>query len=269
MHRVSASPSRWTGSGGRWTRSSRDARNPKPIPTSSPGTSSASRCGATTEGSRSPASATAALRIASASSVATACSASTGTRSTRSTRWATGCVPHTVRRAWCCRSDGALTATTSSCRSRAAAAEWPSRQLVGAAPEDERRPPRYAERDGGIDEPEHAVLGFGRLGVPHREQEEVHDDVARVGPAERQRPAPHPPAPDGVGEERDAEQRTQDDVGRARQALAEEHESRVLPPHLQRLQQVRDPEQREQHRRRGEERATFPHETGSLPRLAP
>jgi len=129
-------------------------------------------------------------------------------------------------------------------------------------------PPRDAERHGGIDEPEHAVLGVERLGVPYREQEEVHENVARVGPAERQRPAPHPPDADGVGEERDAEQGTQDDVGRAGHALAEEHESRALAPDLQRLQQVRDPEQREQDRRRREERATFPHETGSLPRLA-
>src|SRR5262249_9375991 len=63
-------------------------------------------------GSRSPASATAAPRTVLASSVGTACSASTATRWIRSTRWASGSVPHAAPRASSCRSGGGRTGTT-------------------------------------------------------------------------------------------------------------------------------------------------------------
>src|SRR4029077_5674048 len=85
------------------------------------------------------------------------------------------------------------------------------------------------------------------------------EDVTGVGPCQRQGPASHAPDADRVREERQAEERTDDRVGHSRESLAEEHESRLRASDLEWLQQVRHPEESEEHRGDREERTPFPH----------
>jgi hypothetical protein len=76
---------------------------------------------------------------------------------------------------------------------------------------------------------------------------------------QRQGPASQAPDADRVGQERQAEERTDDRVGHSREPLAEEHESRLRASDLEWLQQVGHPEESEEHRGDREERTPFPH----------
>src|SRR5262249_17487116 len=89
------------------------------------------------------------------------------------------------------------------------------------------------------------------------EEQQVHEDVARIRPRHRQRPPLHPPDPDRVHREEDAEQGSQDRVRHSRQPLPEEHEARPLAADLQRLRELRDGEHREQNRRRRQQSAAL------------